>query len=252
MRGCFRVSQLGTDVSGIVARQFGAVGRCVSSADTSLSLSLSLSCPSSTPRLTAPSRRFSHLLARHGSPRPAPCSKLPCHARNDVRRPQAVTRDRSLAYTLTIGRQAHCEGTCRAPGGVAEIKSASSLQHAVISRAPGGVAGSPHTSFLPPASVSRGRGGVAEIKSVSSLPRALVSRGRGSVTGSPHASSLQHSLVQRVCSSVVAIALIVVSVFEEAPVRAPTRAGSDIERRGFNSRPRRSACFRLSGVCDAG
>src|ERR1700691_4732789 len=41
-RGCFRVSQSGTDVSGIPARPFGPVGRCLSIADASLSLSLSL------------------------------------------------------------------------------------------------------------------------------------------------------------------------------------------------------------------
>ena len=174
----------------------------MSAALTHLSLSLSLSCPSSTPRLTAPSRRFSHLLARHGSPRPAgPCSKLPCHARNDVRRPHAVTRDRSLAYTLTFGRQAHCEGTCCAPGGVAEIKSASSLQHAVISRAPGGVAGSPHTSFLPRASMSRGCGVVAEIKSASSPLHLLVSRGRAANRFTPRvvlaAQSCSEGLFER-------------------------------------------------------
>ncbi len=43
-RGCFRVSPFGTDVMGIVAHSGAPVGRCVSSADTSLSLSLSL-CP---------------------------------------------------------------------------------------------------------------------------------------------------------------------------------------------------------------
>jgi hypothetical protein len=41
-RGCFRVSPLGTDVMGVATRPCGPVGRCVSSADTSLSLSLSL------------------------------------------------------------------------------------------------------------------------------------------------------------------------------------------------------------------
>jgi hypothetical protein len=44
-KGCFRVSPLGTDVTGIVVRPLGAVTRCVSVADTSLSLSLSLSAP---------------------------------------------------------------------------------------------------------------------------------------------------------------------------------------------------------------
>jgi hypothetical protein len=53
MRGCFRVSQLGTDVQCVAACLFGPVGRCVSSADTSLSLSLSLSCLCSAPSLAA-------------------------------------------------------------------------------------------------------------------------------------------------------------------------------------------------------
>jgi hypothetical protein len=42
MRGCFRVSPTGIDVMGIVVRPAGAITRCVSAADTSLSLSLSL------------------------------------------------------------------------------------------------------------------------------------------------------------------------------------------------------------------
>ncbi len=170
MRGCFRVSQLGTDVPGIAMRPLGAVGRCVSSADTSLSLSLSLSCPSSTPGLTASSRRFSGLPARYGNPCPAPCSKLPCHARSDVRRPHAVTRDRSLPFTSTIGRQAHCEWTCRAPGGVAGIHRQLLLQRALA---------------------SRGRGGVARPHSVTSFPCALASRGRGGVAGASRALFLQ-------------------------------------------------------------
>jgi hypothetical protein len=41
-RGCFRVSPTGTDVMGVVVRPGGAITRCVSLADTSLSLSLSL------------------------------------------------------------------------------------------------------------------------------------------------------------------------------------------------------------------
>jgi hypothetical protein len=45
MRGCFRVSPNGTDVMGLVAAREGSVARCVSVADTSLSLSLSLSVP---------------------------------------------------------------------------------------------------------------------------------------------------------------------------------------------------------------
>ena len=42
MRGLFSVSPLGMIVMSVPARRDGAVGRCVSSADTSLSLSLSL------------------------------------------------------------------------------------------------------------------------------------------------------------------------------------------------------------------
>jgi hypothetical protein len=42
-KGCFRVSPNRTDVMGIVERPVGAVCRCVGIADTSLSLSLSLS-----------------------------------------------------------------------------------------------------------------------------------------------------------------------------------------------------------------
>src|ERR1039457_2519768 len=43
MRSCFRVSSMGTDVAGVAAAREGPVGRCVSIADGSLSLSLSLS-----------------------------------------------------------------------------------------------------------------------------------------------------------------------------------------------------------------
>jgi len=44
-RSCFRVSSMGTDVAGVAAARVGPVGRCVSIADGSLSLSLSLSTP---------------------------------------------------------------------------------------------------------------------------------------------------------------------------------------------------------------
>src|SRR5262249_26343717 len=47
---------------------------------------------------------------------------------------------------------------------------------------------------------------------------------------------------RRVCSSVVATALIVVSAFEEAPARAPTRVGSDVERRGLFPFPAAALC----------
>jgi AcrR family transcriptional regulator len=49
MRGCVRVSPYGTGVVGVVARSEGPVARCVSVADTSLSLSLSLCSASSRP-----------------------------------------------------------------------------------------------------------------------------------------------------------------------------------------------------------
>ena len=119
MRGCFHVFSSGTDVTGVAVRQSTAFGRCVSSADTSLSLSLSL-CPSSTPDLTAEFGRFAAPLAGFGKALAhAHCSKLPCHALGDVRRPHEVTRDRNSAYTHAKVRQAHCERTSRAPGGVA-------------------------------------------------------------------------------------------------------------------------------------
>jgi hypothetical protein len=143
MRGCFRVFSSGTNVTGVGVRQSTPVGRCLSIADASLSLSLSLSCPSSTPPLTAKFGRFSTPLAGYGTPCPAPCSKLPCHARNDVRRPHEVTRDRSLAYTHAKVRQAHRERTCRAPGGVAGLQRTSLSYREQTSRAPGGVAVSP-------------------------------------------------------------------------------------------------------------
>ena len=184
-----------------------------------LSLSLSLSNPTSTPGLTPASQRFSGRHARHANPYPAPCSKLPSHARNDVRRPLAVTRDRSLPYTSTIGRQAHRQWYCRAPGGVAGPKRTSLFHCEWTSHAPGGVAVLPRASFLPITSF---------LPSASLLPGAWRRR---------------QSPLQRVCSSVAAIFLIVASVFEEAPVRSPKRAGSVIERRGLNPRPRRSTSF---------
>ncbi len=77
-------------------------------------------CPSSTPGLAGKDSRFSSLVAGYGKPRPQTlCSKLPCHAHEDVHRPYEVTRDRNSTYTHAKVRQAHCEWTCRAPGGVA-------------------------------------------------------------------------------------------------------------------------------------
>jgi hypothetical protein len=54
----FRMSPFGTDMMGMPVRHGAPVGRCVSSADSSLSLSLSLSCPCSSPRLAAGFPRF--------------------------------------------------------------------------------------------------------------------------------------------------------------------------------------------------
>src|SRR5665213_1466753 len=65
-RCCFRVSPIGTDVMGIALRPTGAVCRCVSAADTSLSLSLSLSTPGllgKKPSLGADRGAHHHLLA---------------------------------------------------------------------------------------------------------------------------------------------------------------------------------------------
>jgi hypothetical protein len=66
MRGCIRVSPLGTDVTGVVVRPVGAITRCVSVADTSLSLSLSLSTPNLSglkPSSGAENGAYSDLLA---------------------------------------------------------------------------------------------------------------------------------------------------------------------------------------------
>jgi hypothetical protein len=155
------VVSLGKYVPGVCACLNGPVCRCVSAADSSLSLSLSLSRPSSAPRLAAKFSRFSAPLAGYGKPRlHAHCSKLPCHAREDVRRPREVTRDRNSAYTHAKVRQAHCERTCCAPGGVAGPTHASSSRRPlfyaglrsgpVTRRAPGGVAGTPTALLAAP------------------------------------------------------------------------------------------------------
>ena len=112
------MSSFGTYVSGIAAGRDGSVGRCVSSADTSLSLSLSLSCPSSAPDLTTEARRAAV---------PFVGRETACHPRYDDRHPRDATRDRTRSYAVTNGRQAHCECVCRALGGVAGIPSASGL-----------------------------------------------------------------------------------------------------------------------------
>ncbi len=75
-----------------------------------LSLSLSLSCPSGSPGLTAETRGAANPLGGR-----IDC----CHARGDVLRPRGVASDRTPAYKATNGRQAHCERSCRARGGVA-------------------------------------------------------------------------------------------------------------------------------------
>jgi hypothetical protein len=66
-RGCFRVSPNGADVMGVVVRPVGAITRCVSLADTSLSLSLSLysGSPSQEARHGAEERAGHHPLAGH-------------------------------------------------------------------------------------------------------------------------------------------------------------------------------------------
>ena len=138
-RGCFRVSSLGTDVSRVFRCPLGAVGRCVSSADTSLSLSLSLSCPSSASGLTAKSPcggvsfagRAGACLARGGvsfAGRAGACSagdddrhtrgadRLArgddCLGRGADRCPRGVRRDRSLVCTARCGRRAHRVSAC--------------------------------------------------------------------------------------------------------------------------------------------
>jgi hypothetical protein len=150
------VVSLGKYVPGVVACLNGSVCRCVSAADSSLSLSLSLFGPASAAGLTAKRRQAVIPLAGDGKPRlNAHCSKLPSHARNDVRRPREVTRDRNSAYTHANVRQAHCERTCRAPGGVAGPPRTSLSHCQWTSHAPGGMAVFPHTRGYPCASSSR-------------------------------------------------------------------------------------------------
>jgi len=174
-----------------------------------LSLSLSLSCPSSTPPLAADSDRLSAPFAGFGTARlHALCSKLPCHARGDVRRPHEVTRDRNSACTHANVRQAHREWTRGEPGGVAGSRRAWHIS--------------------------------AHGCSTTYARRGIAGPFRAWRISSRRISSRRVSPAQRVCSSVATTTLIVVSALEEAPARAPTRAGSDIERRGFNPRPRRS------------
>jgi hypothetical protein len=103
-----------------------------------ISLSLSLSRPCSALGLTAKTRQVCSPLGGRVSHDPGACAptKLPCHARGDVRRPHAVTRDRSLACNVTNGRQAHCEWVCRAPGGVAGLQPTSLQPSSFLHSAP--------------------------------------------------------------------------------------------------------------------
>ena len=90
-----------------------------------ISLSLSLSCPSGSPGLTAETRRAASPLVGRVS-----C----CHARGGVLRPCGVASDRTPAYKAANGRQAHCERSCRARGGVAGTDCASFF-HPALSQA---------------------------------------------------------------------------------------------------------------------
>jgi hypothetical protein len=89
-----------------------------------------------------------------------------------------------------------------------------------------------------PREVTRDRSLAYTHANVRQAHREWTCRAPGGAAASPGAGRI--SLVQRACSSVVATTLIVASGFEEAPVRAPKRTGSDVERRGLNPRPRRS------------
>ena len=172
------MSSCRTHVSGVAAWPNRPVGRCVSSADTSLSLSLSLSCPSSASGLTARRRRVAVPLV----------GKITaCHPRNDDCHPRGVTRDRTRSYAVTNGRQAHCDLACHARGGVAVIPRTSSRATCSGSQ---DVHGAQDVPGL--------RGGVADKKHASSLHRLSLRaacRGvgcllsaRGGVAGAQHAS----------------------------------------------------------------
>ena len=145
-----------------------------------LSLSLSLSGPSGSPGLTAETRRAANPLVGRIN-----C----CHARGDVLRPRGVASDRTPAYKATNGRQAHCERSRHARGGVAGTNCASfsrsTLSQAACFDAPdarnrerfrharGGAAASRLASFLqrcPRVGFSSVRSRVA----VSSRPGALL------------------------------------------------------------------------------
>ncbi len=98
-----------------------------------------------------------------------------CRASNNDCHPRSVASDRTLACTVTIGRQAHCESVCRAPGGVAgympRFFSASRFGVCtcsracirfgapVVCRAPGGVAEYTPSFFSATRSDARTRSG---------------------------------------------------------------------------------------------
>jgi len=113
MRGCFRVSPMGTDVMGIALRPVGALARCVSVADTSLSLSLSLSTPGllgKKPSLGAQSGAHNDLLA--GIHRPPGCgvrrsprahgSLVSCAPRGSVLRARGLFERRCRVPHLAV------------------------------------------------------------------------------------------------------------------------------------------------------
>ena len=157
----------------------------MSAALTHLSLSLSLSCPSSTPGLTARSRRATSPLVGKGTV---------CPPRGDDRRPRGVTRDRTRDFAATIGRQAHCVAVRRAPGGVAVSKLASLLPSLpargrgvlAVRCAPGGVAVSKLAAVLM-SLYARGRGvlvvrhapGGVAVSKLAAVPTSLHARSRG-------------------------------------------------------------------------
>jgi hypothetical protein len=100
-RGCFRVSPLGTDVKRVVAHRGAPVGRCLG-IEASLSLSLSLSCPSSASPLAADFARTPRRLELpvRGGPRSVWGGlECPAAAIDGVPRLCEVARDRTRGCT---------------------------------------------------------------------------------------------------------------------------------------------------------
>ena len=235
-----------------------------------LSLSLSLSCPSSTSRLTGQNGRFSTPLAGYGTPRShARCSKLPSHALGDVRRPREVARDRDSAYTHANVRQAHRQLICRAPGGVAGQPNAFFSPREWTCRAPGGVAGSP-----PRTSISNGERVFSAPRGVAGSPSAFFSHREwtyhapGGVAGQQRTSLVREIWAPGVPDAATSspdrlsgsgrVSTIrrprhphLAAAVEEAPGRAPTRTGRCSGRRGLNPRPRRPRLCSNSIACVA-